>query len=56
MTSAKLSVLTTSGPGSRGSGERMEDAGGAVPACRSTGSKNPREEREPRPQSPASPL
>lgn len=41
MTSAKLSVLAVLGPGSPGSGERMEEAGGGVPACRSTEEQEP---------------
>lgn len=42
MTSAKLSVLAILGPGSPGSGEMMEEAGGAVPTCRSTEEQEPK--------------
>ena len=42
MTSAKLSVLAILGPGSPGSGERMEEVGGAVPTCCSTEEQEPK--------------
>lgn len=47
MTSAKLSVLAVLGPGSPGSGERMEEAGGGVPACPSTDEQEPKGQEGP---------